>query len=140
MHPLAKPLVDYKHHNKAGIRSCNFPLIHWQSWKKVCIQYSPCSPQRLPSLLEKLMEVTCDFFFSPELPEIFQKLTVHAKVFKEHHTVSLFSKEQTCPWPYSPAKKLLKRKLGTIVPALLRWQYFEKAAKAHFYLSNATAQ
>lgn len=30
----------------------------------------------------------------PELPEIFQKLVVHAKVFKEHHTVSLFSREQ----------------------------------------------
>lgn len=34
LHPLAKPLVNYRHQNKAGIGSCNCPLIHWQSWKK----------------------------------------------------------------------------------------------------------
>lgn len=47
----------------------------------------------------------------PELPEIFQKLVVHAKVFEKHLTVTKFSMEQrTCPWPYSPAEGLVKRK------------------------------
>lgn len=91
----------------------------------------------LSSLLEKLMEVTCDFV-SRTARDLSETRSSCKSIQGASYCFFIFQGTETCPWPYSPAKCLLKVKL--MVPALLRRQYFEKAAKAHFYVSNATVQ
>lgn len=81
------------------------------------------------------MEVTRDFF-SRTARDLSETRSTCKSVQGASYCFFIFQGTETCPWPYSPAKCLLKRK--PMVPALLRWQYFETAAKAHFYVSNAT--
>lgn len=130
LHPLPKPLVNYRHQNTAGIGNCAFPLLHWQSWKK-------SSTSMLPSIPERLMQVTCDSVSRSDR-DLSKTLSRCKSIQGTSHCFFIFQGTETCPWPFSSLKFLLKSKLT--VPALLRWQYFEKAAKAHFYLSNATVQ
>lgn len=121
-HPLAKPLVNYRRQNKAGIGSCNCPLVHWQTLKR-CVCNT--SHSAIPSW-EKISEGD----FASKTPGSFKNNQYIQKYQGASHCFFIFQGTDTCMWLYRPAKYLLKSKF--MVPVLLRRQYIQKAVKLTF--------